>query len=143
MRAVGRGEWASQTLDAYRSLLEALAVGIAQPAAAPGADPDTPAPDPAGELLGNLAQLMSPMLLGMQSGVMVGHLAQRALGQYGLPLPRPDADLLVVPANVDAFAADWSLAADDVRLWIAVGELTHHVVLGRPHVRARLQELAG
>jgi putative hydrolase len=109
-------------------------------------DPTDAAPDPTGELLGNLAQLMGPMLLGMQSGMMVGNLSLRALGQYDLPIPRlaPEpnaADLLVVPANVDAFAADWSLEPDDVRLWVAVGELTHHAVLGRPHVRARLQDL--
>ncbi|HZN15003.1 MAG TPA: zinc-dependent metalloprotease, partial [Acidimicrobiales bacterium] len=79
-----------------------------------------------------------------QSGFMTGHLARRALGQYDLPIPRPAGDeLLVVPATIDRFAADWSLPVDDVRLWVCLNEITHHVVLGRPHVRARLEALLG
>ena len=32
---------------------------------------------------------------------------------------------------------------DDLRLWVCLHELTHHAVLGLPHVRARLDELLG
>src|SRR5438309_2189982 len=68
--------------------------------------------------------------------------AQWAMGQYDLPIPRPAADsLMVVPSTVDAFAEDWSLPPDDVRLWVCVTELTLQAVLSRPHVRDRLQEL--
>jgi len=73
---------------------------------------------------------------------MTGHLAQRALDRYDPPLPRPPSDeLLVVPATIDAFASDWSLPPDDVRLWVLIHELTYHAVLGRPHVHDRLQSL--
>jgi putative hydrolase len=86
--------------------------------------------------------MLGPVLLGMQSGFMLGHLSRRALGQYDLPLPRLPADqLLVVPANLDAFAEQWSLVADDLRLWVCLQEVTHHAVLGRPHVRGRLEAL--
>ncbi len=81
-------------------------------------------------------------MMGFQSGSLVGHLAQRAFGQYDLPIPRPPSDRIVlVPANIDAFAADWSLPVDDLRLWVCVNEVAHHAVLGRPHVRARLDSL--
>jgi putative hydrolase len=78
----------------------------------------------------------------MQAGSMVGHLAIRAMGQYDLPVPRPASDeLLFVPPTIDRFATDWSLPVNDVRLWVCLHEVTHHAVLSRPHVRARLEEL--
>ena len=46
-----------------------------------------------------------------------------------------------MPANLDAFAQEWSLAPDDLRLWVCLDEVTHHAVLGRPHVRARIEHL--
>jgi putative hydrolase len=106
----------------------------------PSWDPD-PDQDPSG-FLGQLGQVMGPTLLGLQFGAMVGHLAERAMGQYDLPIPRPASDqLMMVPASIAAFASDWSLPLDDVRLWVCLSEVTHHAILGRPHVRARLQEL--
>ncbi len=84
------------------------------------------------------------MLLGMTTGSLVGHLAQRSFGLFDLPIPRPPSDdLLVVSANIEAFANDWSLDGDDLRLWVCLHQLTHHAVLGLPHVRARLDELLG
>ena len=137
VRPVGRAEWAARTLDAYRPLFEGLAASVA-----PGERPDSVEADPTAELLGGVSEIVGPLLLGMQAGSMVGYLAQRAFGQYDLPVPRPPADeLLVVPVNVNAFAADWSLPLDDVRLWICLSEITHHAVLGRPHVRGRLDGL--
>lgn len=133
---VGRAEWATRTLAAYRPLLERLATSLAPPTK------EAEQPDPATGLLGGLTQMMSPVLLGMQSGFMVGHLAQQALGQYELPIPRTASDeLLLVAPNVDAFAEDWSLSVDDVRLWVCLHTLIHHAVLGRPHVRTRLNGL--
>ncbi len=133
-----RGDWALHSLEAYRPFLERLATSLS---ASGGADDDTPA-DPTTQLLGDLGKMLGPVLLGMQSGFMLGHLSRRALGQYDLPLPRTPADqLLIVPANLDAFADQWSLVADDFRLWVCLQEVTHHAVLGRPHVRARLERL--
>ena len=89
VQPVGRGQWALATLDAYRPLLERLGHGPqrghadAPDAAGPAAD------DPTMALLGNLGQLMGPVMLGMQSGFTVGHLARGAFGQYDLPDPPP------------------------------------------------------
>lgn len=134
---VGRGEWARRTLEAYRPLFDGLAAGLAEAQAG-----ETTAPDPETDLLGGVTEVVGPLLLGIQAGSMVGHLARRALGEYELPVPRPPTDeLVIVPANVTEFASDWSLPADDVRLWLCLSEITHHAVLGRPHVRARLDGL--
>lgn len=141
---VGRGEWARQTLDAYRTYFEGLAASMAAPATAPDVDDLADLADPTAELLGGVTQVVGPLLIGMQAGTMVGHLAQRAFGQYDLPVPRPPSDeLLVVPVTINAFAADWSLPLDDVRLWVCLSELSHHAVISRPHVRARLEALLG
>lgn len=141
--AVNRADWASRTLDAYRPLLERLATSLgATPVAGDDAGADDPA-DPS-QLLGNLSQVLAPVMLGFTAGSMVGHLAQRAMGPYALPIPRPAGDeLLLVPETITAFAGDWSLPIDDVRLWVCVHELAHHAVLGLPHVRLRLESLLG
>lgn len=136
---IGKGEWASRTLQHHRVLLERLAESLAAPP-----DDDEPEPDPSTEFLGNLGQVLGPVMMGFQAGSMVGHLAQRAFGQYDWPIPRPPSDRIVlVSANIDAFAADWSLPIDDLRLWVCLSEVVHHAVLNRPHVRERLDDLLG
>ncbi len=138
---VNRTRWVMDSLDAYRPLVERLAETL-------GSAPDVPdaADDPAAGMFAGMLQVFQPMVLAMTAGSMVGHLGQRSLGQYDLPIPRSaegshaDELLLVVP-NIDAFADEWSLARDDVRLWVSVHELAHHAVLGVPHVRAALEDL--
>jgi putative hydrolase len=49
-------------------------------------------------------------------------------------------ELLVLPGNLDAFGEEWSLPADDLRLWICLQEVAVHSVLLVPHVRARLDD---
>jgi putative hydrolase len=135
---VTRTAWADATLDAWRPLFEALAASLHRPDEAP------PTPDPADPLgfMGPLMQMVGPMMLGMTAGSMVGHLSRRSLGQYDLPVPRPPSDrLAVVVANLDEFGSEWSLPADDLRLWVCLQEVATHSVLRLPHVRARLDDL--
>jgi putative hydrolase len=95
-------------------------------------------------MLGPMLQAMQPTMVAMMAGSMVGHLARSSLGQYDLPVPRPASDeLLIVVPNLDAFGQEWSLPADDLRLWICVHEIAHHTVINVPHVRARLDQLIG
>ncbi len=163
-------EWAARTLEAWKPLLERLASAAARSMTSPGqgmagippgdlggllgafggllgpGDAESPEPgaDPMSAMLGNLPRLLGPVLFGMQSGSMVGELGRRALGQYDLPMPRPPgSELLVVPPAIDGFAAEWSLPADDVRLWVCLREVAHHTVLGRSHVRERVEKLVG
>ena len=139
---VTEATWAQRSLEAYRPLFEGLAgsLGKAPPA---GPEDDLPAElEDMPAMFGNLLQLLSPVMLGMAAGSMVGHLARRAFGQYDLPIPRPKShELMVVSSTVDRFAEDWSLPRDDLRLWVSLQELTTHAVLSVPHVRAALQQL--
>ena len=136
-----RAEWAATALDAYRPILERLAEAVAKSGQRDDGGVEL---DEAASFLGGLGQMMSPVLIGMQAGVMVGQLAQRGLGPYDLPLPRPaGSPLQIMPTNIDKFAGEWDLPIDDLRLWVLVEELTFHVLLGAAPVRARIEELVG
>jgi putative hydrolase len=98
--------------------------------------------DEMGALLGQWAAAMFPAMTAWQVGSVAGHLAERALGQYDVPLaPAPGNELLVVSANLAAVAADWSLPIDDLRLWLCVHELAYHAILSRPAVSDRIASL--
>lgn len=136
------GIWAQRTLDAYRPLVTELATSLGQ-RPPPGAETDDDeANDPAFAMMAGLSSMMAPAMLGMAVGSMVGQLAARAFGQYDLPIPREQRGaLLVVPATIDAFAADWSLPVDELRLWVLVQELAGHAVLNVSHVREHVSSL--
>lgn len=134
-----RGQWADRTIDDYRSLFEDLSSSMAS--GIPSVD-DLPTDDPMASMMASLGQALGPLMLGMTTGSMIGHLARRALGGYELPVPRPDGQpLLVLLRNVDEFGAEWSLDAEDLRLWICLHEVAHHAVFAVPHVRRRLDDL--
>jgi putative hydrolase len=137
---VNRAGWAHQALTDYRPLFERLARSLGRGMVEPDAmlDPALAA-DPFTSMFGGLMKMVAPMMLSMTAGSMVGHLAQHAMGTYHLPVPRPaGAPVHVVVPNVKAFAEEWSLDGDDLRLWVCLSELTHHLVLDQPHVRAQL-----
>jgi putative hydrolase len=144
---VNRGMWAQRTLDDYRPLLERLAGSLGSTeAVAPDPDldlePGMGDDDQFAAMLGPMIQAMQPMMVAMTAGSMVGHMARRSFGQYDLPIPRkPSDELLILVPNLDEFGVQWSLPADDLRLWICLHEIAYHTVLGVPHVRARLDAL--
>lgn len=144
VQAVGPGTWAARTVDDWAFLLDATAgAGTGTPAGTAPQVGDEPGAGIA-EFLAQAMSTMGPVLAAMQLGSAVGHLARTTLGQYELPVPRPAAvgnRLLVVPANLDRFAADWSLPEQDVRLWTCLRDCTVHAVLGREGVAERVREL--
>jgi putative hydrolase len=129
--------WALKTLDDYRVMLESLATSISS-----GGEPASTDIETSTDPMRNMEQFMAPVLLGMQVGGMVGHLARRSFAQFDLPVPRPSFDTpLFVPANINAFADDWSITRDELTLYVALEEVTRLSVLQRPHVRQRFNEL--
>jgi putative hydrolase len=130
--------WAQQTLDAYRPLFTDLATSLGRRDTTSEAV-DTS--DPFAAMLANLNSMMAPSMLGMAVGSMVGRMATRAFGQYDLPIPRQEDTLLIVPANVDGFATEWSLPVDEMRLWVLAQELTGHVLFSLGTVRADVTAL--
>lgn len=126
-----RARWAHRTLSDLRPLFTDLATALS----ARGDTSDTP-DDPMAAMLGNLSNMMAPAMMGMSIGSMVGALAAHALGQYELPLARPHAsEILIVSSSVDAFAHEWSIATDDLRMWVLIHELTSHAILATPAIQ--------
>jgi len=141
--AVSPAAWAEATLDDYKALLERLAQALAGPATA---DPPTmdlpPGAEALGPLFAQLPKILGPMMMGMQSGMLLSQLSSRAFGPYELPIPRAGRNaLLLVPHAIDTFASSWSLPQDDVSLWVCVHEVAHHAVLSLPHVQRAVTDL--
>lgn len=156
-RCVDRQTWARITLDGLAPVLESLAGALqitgqgGMPGQLPGAagtEGDEPG---AGEQMQQqqeaffamLMQMLLPLLLGTWSGWMLGQLAHHALGQYDLPLPLSGTPgQLFVVRNVDTFAEEWSLPADELRYALALREVVHGAQRTVPWVRERLLRLA-
>jgi putative hydrolase len=86
---------------------------------------------------------LGPLLLGVQCGFVVGQLAQSLLSEHDLLLPiaEPPRPALIVP-NLDAFHESWSIPADDLCFYLAIGEAVRSRIVSRPWIRERLVRLA-
>ncbi|MGH9170229.1 MAG: zinc-dependent metalloprotease [Acidimicrobiales bacterium] len=159
-----RGDWAKRILDTWLPVLERLTAAAAPESAQADSD-DSAGPDPAPaqpssldpfsgrdedggegdammEVFGRFFTAMAPTMTAMQAGSVAGHLAERAIGQYDVPLaPVASSELLVVTANLDAVAEDWSLPIDGLRLWLCAHEMACHAVLSRPGIATRIADL--
>jgi putative hydrolase len=137
LELVTPGVWAQRTLEAYRPLFDRLAVSLGQAPAAPSDN----AGDPMAAIFAGLSQMLGPSMMGMAIGSMVGRLAGRAFGQFDLPIPRATATLEVVASSVDAFAAQWELPLDEMRLWVLAQEQISAAVYAHEPVRTAISEM--
>ena len=135
--------WVHHTLESYKPLFTQLATALSNPsvdASQPGTELDFETDQIAAMML-SLNKMMAPAMMGMSIGSMIGQLSLRAFGQYDLPIPRePQNQLLLVASNVEQFANDWSIAVDDMRMWVLIHELTSHAVLSVNHVRDSINQ---
>ena len=130
-----RQQWAADTLDAYRPLFTDLATSL-------GAQDDTEAAsDPMMQMMAGLSKMMAPAMMGMAVGSMVGNLARRAFGVYDLPIPRATPALVLVPPTIDAFAKEWEITEDEMRLWVLAHELAGLTLFSVPHVAEHVSTL--
>jgi putative hydrolase len=131
---VTSGAWAQRTLEAYRPQFTELATSLGQPVAASDDDDDLDG-DPMMTMMANLSKMMAPSMMGMAVGSMVGRMATQAFGQHDLPIPRQDSSLTVLPGNIDRFAEEWSISADEMRMWVLAQELTGHALFSITSLR--------
>ena len=131
-----RSQWAADTLDSYRPLFTDLATALS---GATGVDED--ATDPMAQMMAGLSKMMAPAMLGMAVGSMTGDLAQRCFGVHDLPIPRIDQRLKLIGANIDAFAAQWEIPLDEVRLWVLAHEFAGQAVLSSPNFATPLSTM--
>ena len=135
---VTRADWVRKSMEPLKPLLETLAASMTT---SPKSDDMSPA-DPQMAMFEQLFSAMRPMMVGMTTGSMVGHIALKSLGTYDLPLPRANTnELLIIPSNVNALGAEWSLDGDELKMWIVLSEVAHHSVLSLPHVAEQMNRL--
>ncbi len=131
--AVNRTQWADRTVRDYISLFRAMGESMLS---------NAEQGDPVANLFSAISRMLGPTMISIRAGSLVGTLAQRALGSYVLPVPRPAfAPVMVVLRNVDEFARQWALPVEDVRLWVCLHEAVHHAVFGVEHIREQLSAL--
>jgi len=134
VRVVDRRGWVDGNLQAFRYLIEPLArtlgIGVAGPA------------EPAANPLEAMMRPLAPLLLAIQVGAVVGHLSQRAFGQFDLSVPRLDADnLFFVRQNIAGLEDQVAAASRDTRLYVALHEVSRRALFNLPWVRTRLRDL--
>jgi putative hydrolase len=150
VQAIRRAQWVEANVQSLREMVEPVAVKLAsamsETSGLPGASTLFGLPGTAGgpeddavagqaQMMGMVMERLAPLLLGAQVGAVLGYLAQRVLGQYGLAVPRPGGSLLFVVPNIAAFERDWSLPPMDFRAWVALHEVTHRFEFARPWTR--------
>jgi len=116
---VDRGEWVSANVTSMQRMLAPLTARIgARMAASPIA--------PIGRTVA-----------GTETGVLLGYLAQRVLGQYDLLVPDDRGEAVYyVGANVLGLEKRFAFRPRDFRLWIAIHEVTHRAqFVGVPWMR--------
>ena len=137
--AWSRAEWVEATMPTWRTLVEPVAEGVGRAvgdamrtqmkelgdgAALPegllpaGMDPSA--------LIGQMEPMMAKMsgsMFGLQVGQALGTLATETVSgtEVGLPLVA-DRSVVLLPANVEAFAEGLGVDLDQVRLYLAVRE---------------------
>ncbi len=111
---VTRAGWAALNLETLRPLLDPVAERL----------------DGRLERTGPLAGLLKSgagAALGAESGLVLGYVARRVLGQYELSLLGGDAPprLVLVAANLDRAAQQLDVDRDAFLTWVCAHELTH------------------
>lgn len=135
-----RSEWVSSTLEAWNWVFERLATRFTSVFDQGGASGGPP------EAAGMLGQVV-PLLMGLQVGTLVGHLADDILSRFDLPIPRDDdGRLFLVARNADAVAEAYNLEKGDLIKWLALQEAARRLVLenstwARKYFRSVVSEL--
>jgi putative hydrolase len=125
-RSITRSAWIAATLDGWKWLLELLSQSLSSQvgsfAESTGAEVN-----PMGAVMSQVA----PLLLGIQSGTLIGHLALESLGRYDPLIPRSDdGRLFFIAGNVERVAEEYGLDPDGLRKWLALEDVARHLVLG-------------
>lgn len=124
---ITRSEWVGKTLEAWNWVFERLASRFTSVLG--GAEDQGESPGAEATGLGVLGQIV-PLLMGLQVGTLVGHLADDVVSRFDLPIPREDdGRLFLVSQNATEVAAAYGLDQDDFVRWVALQEAGRRLVL--------------
>ncbi|MGH8952328.1 MAG: zinc-dependent metalloprotease [Acidimicrobiia bacterium] len=118
--------WAERNLETFGTLVEPFASSVA-------------ADGPAAPLMAQL----SPAIIGLQVGSLVGSLSTWVVASFdaGLPQEHPGPLSIIVP-NIRALTVSSSLDEREVRLWIVANEVAFRAVSQLPWIHDHLHQLA-
>lgn len=120
-RLVGRGGWVSTTIDGWRWLIDDLARRVGSELAVEG-QPEAAPPQA-------LVAQIAPLLLGIQTGTLIGYIAKEALGRFDFAIPRDDdGRLFFVTKNVDSLAAEYQIEPTIMRRRIVLRDVSRNLV---------------
>jgi coenzyme F420 biosynthesis associated uncharacterized protein len=126
VQVVSRAEWVEANISSFKFLMEPLAAKLG------GRGSAMPMPPEAQRVVGQAVGV----LLGLQTGFVLGYLGRHVIGQYEVTLPEPDGPrLLYVLPNLVTVEREWELDPTEFRYWIALHEVTHHVEFSKTWVR--------
>jgi coenzyme F420 biosynthesis associated uncharacterized protein len=109
-QVVDRASWVSANVRSMQRLLEPLTARVGQ------------------RMAGSPVAPLGRRIAGTETGVLLGYLAQRVLGQYDLLVVDDDGSadaVYYVGGNILALEKRYAFRPRDFRLWIAIHECTH------------------
>ena len=109
-QVVDRGSWVSANISSMQRLLAPLTARVGE------------------RMAGSRVAPIGRRVAGTETGVLLGYLAQRVLGQYDLLVLDDDASadaVYYVGGNILALEKRFAFRPRDFRLWIAIHEVTH------------------
>ncbi len=129
-----------------RSALTSAALEQWRPLMGPMVNPSAPSPTEdldlnENQLLAQLSSTIGPLFVGFQMGSVAGHFSERAWSLAVLPLPRLNAEHLLVVNNLAAFASAWTLEHDEVYVFALAQEFVASLVLTQPGTSDALRAL--
>jgi putative hydrolase len=121
---MGRATWVTSTLEAWKWLLEHLGRRLTDQMKRMG-----PEGMGAGEQMGTAIDQIAPLMMGLQTGTLVGQLASEVLSRYDWPIPRQDdGRLFLVVPNAEAVATDYDFKLEPFQIWLAVRDVARHLI---------------
>lgn len=114
VRVVGRTEWVERNLASFSHLLEPAERRIAERLESSGP-------------MGAAAAALAHQVVEAETGLLLGFLSRRVLGQYELVLPTGDRgdSVAYVGVNLLDLERRHQFRPSDFRLWVALHEMTH------------------
>jgi putative hydrolase len=121
---VSRSGWATKTLAAWRWLLERLATRFVDEFSNQGGE------DESMQQMKVVMKQVGPLLMGLQSGTLVGHLAREVISGFDPSIPREGENgiVLVLP-NIEKLADDYELDPEAVIRFVAVQDVARYMVV--------------
>ncbi len=128
-QVVDRSSWVGANVSSMRQLLAPLTARVGERMASSRVAP------------------IGRRVAGTETGVLLGYLAQRVLGQYDLLVLDDDASadaVYYVGGNILALEKRFAFRPRDFRLWIAIHEVTHRAQFtGVPWMKSLLPVVGG